>query len=88
MSPVRPKRPEVKNPAKKSPATRAAGTRTGLQRRKIGVATARPRREAARVRPERPRRLPPMGRRVATARILPLDGPPASPHWPALKPPS
>lgn len=88
MSPVSPKRPEVKNPVRTSPETMAAGTRTGLQMRKIGVATARPRREAARVRPERPRRLPPTGRRVATAMILPLDGPPAPPHWPALKPPS
>lgn len=53
----------------------AAGTRTGLKRRKSGVATARPTIDPTNVRPDRSSRVPPRGRRAMTARILEADGP-------------
>lgn len=53
----------------------AAGTRTGLNRRKIGMRRPKPITLAARARPERVRRMPPVGKRVATARACDLVGP-------------
>lgn len=74
-SPVTPKAPEVKKPATARPTVRVAGTRTGLKRRKTGVATASPIKVPARVMPARQRRVPPTGRRVTIARICVAEGP-------------
>ena len=75
-SAVIPKAPEVRNPVTASPSTRAAGTRIGLKITKSGVATVRPMRVPARVRPEMTKRMPPTGKRVITARICEVEGPP------------
>ena len=74
-SAVIPKAPEVRNPVIASARTRAAGTRIGLKITKSGVATVRPMRVPARVRPERTKRMPPTGKRVITARTCEVEGP-------------
>uniref|UniRef100_A0A0A0KR35 Uncharacterized protein n=1 Tax=Cucumis sativus TaxID=3659 RepID=A0A0A0KR35_CUCSA len=76
---VSPNTPDVKNAAMARHIANAAGTITGLKRRNTGVDTARPKSVAARVRPERPRRVPPTGTRVTTAMIFEAEGPPPLP---------
>ena len=66
------------NPVAASPTTAAAGTRTGLNMRNSTVATARPTMVAAKMRPERRRRVPPVGRSVMSAIIWEFERPPRS----------
>lgn len=65
---VRPKAPEVMNPVTANPITITVGSTMGLKSRKTGVAKARKMTGPIRISPERVRRTPPTGKRVATAR--------------------
>jgi hypothetical protein len=67
--------PEVRKPVTARPMSSAAGTRTGLKRRKTGMRRPKPITLAARARPERVRRMPPVGKSVATAMACDLEGP-------------